>query len=490
MSLTSILGISAQSLFNIETQIGITSQNIGNSSNQNYVQRNTQIVDTGSAAGVVDVSRQVNGALQQELLSQSTSNGGNTYLNQIYQQLEQLTGSAAGTPDLTTSMQGLVSAFQSFQAQPESQSAATGVIQAAEGLVSSVQTIANGIETIAGQVQTQAESDVGSLNTDLTQISQLNAQIIAGKATGASTANLEDQRDTLVTQVATLVPLNVTEAANGGLRLATPDGVTLVDGTNAAQFAYTPYTLGTNGTEGTDASITLAGQPSVSLNGSFGSGQIGSELKILRVDDAGAASSDPAVAPLEKVRRQLDSFVDQFYSSDSSTPTAFQSAYNTAASGSSTDLAANFFVVNGQGAGGNPQPAGSDRFGFTVNPALVDGSATVKAASGSSIVNALTQNSSSSALSAGDISNFSGTISALAAAITTAQTQRASSAQSSAQSSATSLSTVSTAYSNSTGVSMDQQLSALIVLQNAYNANAKVISVTNAITQTLTNLIQ
>lgn len=490
MSLLSIIGTSTQSLFNTETQIAIISENIGNSQNPNYVQQDASIVDNGSPAGVVDVSRQINAALQSELYGQNATSAGQGYLSQIFQQLEQLDGAASGTPILTTAMQNLVSALQSFQAQPESPSAQAGVTQAAEGLASAVQTLSNGIETIAGQVQTQTQSDVSSLNSDLTQIAQYNSQIAADQASGKSTADLENARDALVSQVSSLVPVVTTQNADGTLRVATPSGVSLVSGTTAAQFTYTPYTLGANGVAGTDATISLSDQPGVDISGSFTSGKIGTELNILRVDDAGANSSDPSVAPLEKARRQLDAFVDQFYSSNPATPTAFQAAYNNAPTGASTDLAANLFIVQNQGPGGQPQPAGGDRFGFEVNPAIVNGTATLKQSSATPLVQALTQNSSTSPISAGGIANFSGTLASLAEAIASDQTQRADAAQNNAQASGAQQSATQTAYANSTGVSMDQQLADLIVLQNTYNASAKVVASTNDLAQSLMNLVQ
>jgi flagellar hook-associated protein 1 FlgK len=380
-------------------------------------------------------------------------------------------------------MQSFVGAYQAYEAQPESASAQSAVTQAAQGLVGAVQTVANGIETIAGQVQTQTEADVGSLNGDLTQIGALNAQIISATAAGKPTADLEDQRDALVSDVATLVPVKATPTANGGLDLTTPDGVSLVGGTNAAQFSYTPYTLGTNGTAGTDASITLSDQPGSNLDATFASGKIGAELNIMRVDDAGAASTDPAVAPLEKVRRQLDDFVDQFYSSNPATPTAFQSAYNTGLAAGAPGL--DLFVVQNQGPGGQPQPAGGDRFGFELNPLIANGTASLNQGSANAVVQALTSNSSSTALSAGDIQNFSGSISALADAIASSQTRRAAQADSNSQAATASYGATQTAYSNATGVSMDAQLADLITLQNSFNASAKVISVASSLVQTL-----
>jgi flagellar hook-associated protein 1 FlgK len=491
MSILSIIANAAQALQNAETQIGVTSTNIGNAQNPNYVQQNATLVAGNGGTQTVNVTAAVNSTLQQELLNQQGSSAGAAYLNQIYSQIQDMTGGSTGSPQLNTALQNLVTAFQDYSTEPESTATQNEVLTAAEGLVSTVQSLSSGIETIAGQVQNQTQTDVSSLNTDLATVASLNQQIITDQAQSQSTAGLVDQRNTVLAQIGALVPTRVTQNADGSIDLATPTGVQLVSGSVATQFTYTPYTLGNNGTAGTNASITVTGSGttgSSSLNSAFTSGKIGSELNIIAVDDTSANSNDPAVAPLEKMRRQLDALVDQFYSSNASTPTAFQSAYNSATTNTG-ELASNLFVVNNQGPGGTPQPAGSDRFNFAVNPLLTSGTDTLKQASGNAVVQALTSNSSSTPISAGGVTNFTGTINALGNAITSAGSTAANTVSTNSTASAASLSAVQSSYSNSTGVSVDAQLSELIVLQNSYNASAKVISVINSVLQALESAV-
>jgi len=493
MSILSIIENAAQALQNAETQIGVTSTNIGNAQNPNYVQQNATLVAGTGGTQTVNVTAAVNSSLQQELLYQQGSSAGAAYLNQVYGQIQDMTGGSTGSPILDTALQNLVTAFQDYSTEPESTATQNEVLSAAQGLVSTVQTLSDGIDTIAGQVQGQTQTDVSSLNTDLNSVASLNQQIIEDQAANQSTAGLIDQRDQVVAQIGALVPVRVTQNANGSINLATPTGVELVSGSIATQFTYTPYTPGTNGTAGTNASITIASSsasttPGASLNSAFTGGKIGSELNIIAVDDTSANSSDPTVAPLEKMRRQLDALVDQFYSSNASTPTAFQSAYNGATTNTG-ELASNLFVINNQGPGGSPQPAGTDRDNFEVNPLLTSGTDTLKQASANAVLQALNSNSSSTPISAGGLTNFTGTIDAFGNAITSAGSTAANTVSTNSTASAASLSAVQTSYSNSTGVSVNAQLSELIVLQNSYNASAKVISVINSVIQSLESAV-
>jgi flagellar hook-associated protein 1 FlgK len=489
MSILSIIANAAQALQNAETQIGVTSTNIGNAQNPNYVQQNATLVAGNGGTQTVNVTAAVNSSLQQELLNQQGSSAGAAYLNQIYSQIQDMTGGSTGSPQLNTALQNLVTAFQDYSSEPESTATQNEVLTAAEGLVSTIKTLSTGIETISGQVQGQTQTDLSTLNTDLNTVASLNQQIIQDQAANQSSAGLVDQRDQVVAQIGALVPTRVTQNSDGSINLSTPTGVQLVSGSVATQFTYTPYTLGTNGTAGTNASITITGSGSTaSLNSAFTGGKIGAELNIIAVDDTSANSNDPTVAPLEKMRRQLDALVDQFYSSNASTPTAFQSAYNSASTNTG-ELASNLFVVNNQGPGGTPQPAGTDRFNFAVNPLLTSGTDTLKQASGNAVVQALNANSSSTAISAGGLTNFTGTIDALGNAITSAGSTAANTVSTNSTASAASLSAVQSSYSNSTGVSVDAQLSELIVLQNSYNASAKVISVINSVFQALESTV-
>jgi flagellar hook-associated protein 1 len=463
MSLFGILNTAAASLLNTQTQIGTVSDNIGNSNSTSYVNRQATLVESNPASGGTDqvlITRAVNTALQQEYLQQSTASSGQTFVNNIYTQLEQLDGSAAGTPSLTSAMQEFTAAFQALQATPADASAQANVIQAGKTLVQTVQNIASGVQSMVTQVGQQTQTDVGTLNTTLANIATLNSQIAAANGTGQSTAALQDTLATALQTVSTLVPVRVSFAANGTAQLATTDGVELV-GITASSFAFNSAT----------DTIYAANDPTqASLNASFGTGQIGAEISTLDTSAAGVASQNPASAPLQKVMDQLNSFADQFYAAPPAAATAFQAAYNNAAPSNTGELATDFFTISNFGA-----TPSTDAFGFQVNPALVAGTATVKQSAASPVVGQLL--AATNSFGAGGVTASNSTYTGIAEAIATNQTQRAQVAQSSQQASSAALTTTQTTYQNATGVNVNLELSQLIVLQNTYGASAKVISV-------------
>jgi len=463
MSLFGILNSAAAALRNTQTQIGTVSDNIGNSNSPTYVSRNAVLTESDPQAGGVDtvqIQRAVDTALQQELLQQSSAGSNQSYINNIYSQLEQLDGSASGTPSLVSAMQNFTAAFQALQATPESATAQQQAITAGQGLAETVQNIANGVGSMVTATQQQTATDVNTLNTALSTISTLNNQIVAAKGAGQSTAALQDTLDSALQTVASLVPVQVSFTDNGTAQLSTPQGVSLV-GVNASSFTY----------DATTNSIYLSNDPAkTSLNASFNNGQIGAELSALDTSPAGVASQNPGSAPFQKVLDQLNTFVDQFYSTTPPGATAFQAAYNNATPTNAGELASDFFTIPSFGTTPN-----GDAFDFQVNPALLNGTATVKQSAATPVVTQLL--AATNSFSAGGVSVTNESYTGIASSLASNQTQRAQQAQANQQAATTTLSTTQTAYQNATGVNVNQQLSQLIVLQNTYGASAKVISV-------------
>jgi flagellar hook-associated protein 1 len=480
-SLSDIIGAASNALRVAQAQINVVSDNIGNAQSPNYSKRTSVIEDlvqgAGGGAKIVSIQRAVAPALQADQLVQTADSSGASALSALYTSLEQLTGSSTGTPLLSSAMSKLQSAWQAFQASPENNSAEQAVVTAGKALVDTVQTIASGVEQLAQQTTTSLGTDVTALNTQLTTIGQLNTKIAVAKAGGQSVPALEDQRDQAIAAVAALVPVKTVTRADGKVALFTPDGVALID-EQPNQFTYDP----------TANTVAASDSPTVSLNQSFEqSGKIGAELNILRTDAAAVTGSNPALAPLEKVRQQLNSFVDQFYAAPPATPTPFQAAYDAAtpvnpASGSRpAELAASFFTI---AATTPPAVAGSqDRFNFALNAALVNGTASVKQSAATAVVADVTN--STRTLTTAGLSVGPTTYAGLADGIANDQSVRASQAKDEATTATATLAATTTRLKSDTGVNMDEELAQLVVLQNSYAASARVIATVQQMSTTL-----
>ena len=284
MSLLSILSNATNALLNSQAQINVVSSNIGNAQNPNYSQRSADVVDkspqNGGGTEVVDVSRAVDGTLQTNYLNQTTNSASANAVNQLYTQLEELTGASTSSPVLSSALQTFQNAWQALQATPEDTTAQAQVLNSAQALVNTIQSVSHGVEQIAGAVTTQLGTDVNTLNSSLSQLATLNAQIVSGKRAGQDTSALEDTRDQLITTVAGLVPVQQQMNADGSIYLTTPSGVALVN-QSASSFSYNAAS---------DSLYNSADPTKTSLNRALTNGQIGAEIGMLANTGSQAAS--------------------------------------------------------------------------------------------------------------------------------------------------------------------------------------------------------
>ena len=249
------IGISG--IYAAEQAMAAIESNITNASNPNYsaesVRLQAESSFNGAGAGV-----QVLGTTRAEapyLTGQiNDAQAGSSY-NQEFSQLttlaQQILAPSSGS-DLSTVMQNMFNAFTNLSASPQDATTRSSAISALSQFAQTNQTISSGLSSIVGNQSSQIQSLVSQINQASTQIAQLNHQITAAGAVGSSAPSLEDQRDTLVNQLAGLI--GATADANGNVSVG---GVPLVSGTSALTLS----TTGSGPTLGLEVSLSNGNLP-------------------------------------------------------------------------------------------------------------------------------------------------------------------------------------------------------------------------------------
>jgi flagellar hook-associated protein 1 FlgK len=83
---------------------------------------------------------------------------------------------------------------------------------------------------MVGELEADVQRTVQTVNTALKKIAQLNTSITAGRATGKDTTALEDERDRQVDLVNGIVPIRAKDRDEGGMMVSTAGGALLVEG--------------------------------------------------------------------------------------------------------------------------------------------------------------------------------------------------------------------------------------------------------------------
>lgn len=463
MSLTSALSVALSGLQATTTQLQLTSNNIANAHTPGYTAKKATITSTtfGSDSGGVTVSgfsRSTSTALTTAYNDSTTQASFYGTQNTYLQQVQSILGSNSSNPPLSAALAQFQSAWTQFSAAPEEPAQQQSVIQAGVNLAGQIRTTASNAINLTSQVTSDIGTTVGSLNSALDKVAQLNSQIATASSQGQSTGDLEDQRDLAVNTVAGITGVTIFQRASGQVALYTPGGLLLLDGASAQTFTFDGSNI--TSASGQDVTNTLTG------------GSLQAEINFL---NGSPTSPDPGTGVIGKLNSQLQALTTALTSTAVGTPETFAHAYDNATTGTG-ELAASFFTTN----------LAVDPSSIVVNANLLDSSATIKQASGASVVAALNAGRSFSA-SGLNVSN--GTYADLGTAILSGFQQAANAVKTQGTTATQQQSFYQQSLSNATGVNIDNELVNLTTLQNSYAASAHVIGTINQMLSDLENII-
>ena len=217
MSLSSALSIATSSLANVNSQLALVSHNVANADTPGYVAETaTQQSSTadGIGLGVVTgpATRDINPRCRRRRSSR-------THGRRAADDPDRVAGDRRGAGHARPGRRhrqparraaGPVLHPAQRSVQPD---AAGAVVSSAGTLATTINALSNAYTTQRQTAQNNIVSEVGTINTTLSTIGQLNAQIVTLQSGGQSTADLENQRDAAVQQLGQLVDVNDAGAA-------------------------------------------------------------------------------------------------------------------------------------------------------------------------------------------------------------------------------------------------------------------------------------
>jgi flagellar hook-associated protein 1 FlgK len=242
MSLIDALSTAMSGLRATQTGLTITAGNVANASTPGYVVESPNLVETaaGSAGVGVDVAG-VNRTLDQLVQGQLwTETSGGSYADaaaQLYGQLQQVYGTPGSAGAFDKTFNAFTAAVQTLATSPASAAAQSGVINAAQQFAQSLNGMSSGIQGLRTQAEQGISADVQQANAAMQQIAQINQQLAANPAQDATAAQLEDQRDQAITQLAQLMNIKVVQSGNNQVAIFTGSGAQLV-GAQAGTLSF------------------------------------------------------------------------------------------------------------------------------------------------------------------------------------------------------------------------------------------------------------
>jgi flagellar hook-associated protein 1 FlgK len=517
MGLDAALGISVSGLRAINQQLRVVSNNISNAEVPGYTAKTlptTSVVAAGKGIGVATqpAQRATEAALQRAIWQREAGVAAAQVRISVLAPLEAL----HGKPENGDSLAGLTGrvrdSFIALAAQPSSTSLQVEIVDAAAALANKLNVLSGAVTDARNRSQQMLVDGVAEANRLLGEAGSLTREIVRLKAEGQSTAELEDKRDMVIGRLAGLMDLRVvlsekgtmTAFTRGGQTVPLRDGALAVNGASLAPQSF--YEPG----GGTVPPVLLIDSADPANPVDLTRGQLGGELgALIGLRDETLPRMQ---AELDEFAHKLARRFDQqglrlFTDARGNVPQEQIGGGQNGYVGFAAEIRIFAAVVenpslvrdgtHGVPGGLPPWPATREvqaPYGdpFTPNPSGGPASFDL-------LVNRILEFTFGSQLGIGrphdppllttglgprrDLTSpiaSTGTLADFAAGLVSAQTAEHAAAKATAESLASTRDLLANRYADAVGVNLDKEMALLIQLQNAYAANARVITASQA----------
>ncbi|HUA76766.1 MAG TPA: flagellar hook-associated protein FlgK [Acetobacteraceae bacterium] len=501
MSLNAALSIADSGLWNIQQQISLLSQNVANASTPNYAVETlgqTDLTASGKPMGVRTgvATADINSALQASVFAQNAAASALQTTTGALSEIDDVMGTPGSGNDLASLVADLQDAFSALSADPSSPTEQQAVVQQASTLAASLNSLSDTYTTVRQNAENAIVSEVGTINSTLSAIGTLSGQIVSARQLGQSSADLQNQLSAQEQTLSGLIGVNFVAQSNGSVLVLTSGGLELPT-SSASALSVSPANVGPSASYPSSIpGIMLGG---VDVTDQLTGGALGANITLRD-------------QTLPGYQAGLDEFSENLATRFSAQGlTLFTNGSGKVPSGSGTPVQASYV---GFAAEIQVNPA------VTADPALVqDGTnAVAGSASGAS---AFTPNPASgpagfttlitrvldytfgadvqagvaqpaiNTTGLGPQGNLSlpfaapDTPDAFAAALVGQEADDSANASSELSTTEATQSALADQLSSTSGVSIDQQMSQMVALQNSYGANARIIAAMQSMFQSL-----
>jgi flagellar hook-associated protein 1 FlgK len=491
MSLTSALN-TAQSIFNnAGTQSSTVSNNISNVNNANYVRRQAVVTVSLGGAQVVQIARNQQPSLQLQLLSSTSSDAAQ---QRVLQGLTALQSATVGGNSNELAPATYLSAFQTalttYAGSPNSTTAAQAAVTAAQDVATSLNNATNAVQSVRAGADKEIATNVDTLNKLLTQFQSANDAVKSATALGGNTstalADALDQRDSVLKQISSIVGVTTVTRDNNDMALYTSQGTTLFE-TLPRTVTFSPTNAYSAATTGN--AVYIDGVAVDAGTGAATNGQ-GTLQALLQVRDQTAPTYQKQ---LDEVARGLVSMFSEKTSTGTPPTTApglftwsgtTTPASGTLVSGIAGSISVSSAVITSQG--GDPSKL---RDG-TINTAAINQNTTGD--SGYSVLldsYGTAMNTSMAFDPTAGVATSASILSYASGSVGWLEAQR-SAATSGSEKTAAALSRSTDAYSNGTGVNLDEELTLMMDIEQSYKAGTKILNTVDQMLQAVLDIVR
>lgn len=241
MGLGAVLNASVSGLRISQTSMDVVAQNIANANSEGYTRRRLVQVqensgDRTTGARYEGINRMLDVLVQKQMRTETSGAGYSSTMAEFQAAL----GRMFGQPGSPSALDGTVNAFtQSLQGlvnDPSSYTQRTAVLEKAGILAGALNSLSQDIQAMRAQAESAIGTTVNRINEILSNLTGLNARIVAGGQ--MPPAGLLDERDRAVAELAKYMDIRVTDSVTSGISITTSAGLALFDGSTPMRLLF------------------------------------------------------------------------------------------------------------------------------------------------------------------------------------------------------------------------------------------------------------
>ena len=230
----SLLSIGFSGLNASQIALNISAQNIANVTTIGYSRQEAMMgslsgfgrVDNGMGVEVTGVRRITDDYLVSQHWRSRSATGSSYAFHQYINTTEQLLGSES--MNITKGLDSFFASLSAALDSPETPAQRSQIVSSAGALANRFGQLNESLLTQEKQIDDQLGSTITQVNSYLKQVAELNTQIGEQASKGVNTSALEDSREQIVRELSTFMEVRVNRQSDGSFSLSLPQGQPLV----------------------------------------------------------------------------------------------------------------------------------------------------------------------------------------------------------------------------------------------------------------------
>lgn len=235
MSLTHALSSANSGLASTSRRADVAANNIANASTPGYVRRSVITSETvsgsqGSGVRITAIERAQDMAVTRLRRDADSATGRSSVMAQAYQTLNTELGSPGDGYGLFSTLENLESALKSLEATPESSALQNAVFSAANETTHQFNALSHIVTSMRETADNNIDRSVKKVNDSLYRLQDINSQLGSIDDLSSEGAALEDERQRLIDGIAEIIPIKDIARQGGQIDILTSSGVYLLSG--------------------------------------------------------------------------------------------------------------------------------------------------------------------------------------------------------------------------------------------------------------------